>query len=78
MSSLIIISETPHALKLSSYLSALLNHSQNEVVLTKVFSPLKYKYKDMALTLWLTLIKKALLEVWITRALLIHPREALV
>lgn len=35
MSSLIIISETPHALKLSLYLSALLNHSQNEVVQTK-------------------------------------------
>lgn len=63
MSSLIIISETPHALKLSLYLSALLNPSQNEVVQTKVFSALKYKYKDMALTLWLTLMKKALLEV---------------
>lgn len=56
MSSLIIISETPHALKLSSYLSALLNHIQNEVVQTKVFSALKYKYKDMTLTLWLTLM----------------------
>jgi len=63
MSGLITISETPHALKLSSYLSALLNHSQNEVVQTKVVSALKYKYKDMALTLWLTLMKKALLEV---------------
>lgn len=78
MSSLIIISETPHALKLSSFLSALLNHSQNEVVQTKVFSALKYKYKDMALTLWLTLMKEALLKVRITRALLIHPHGAFV
>lgn len=59
MSSLIIISKTSHALKLSSYLSALLNHSQNEVVQTNVFSALKYKSKDMAITMWLTLMKKS-------------------